>query len=325
MAGYRGPAAVMTERATAFLAALSDSQRAVATFPFDTTERFRWAFIPNEMFPRTGLTLKAMSESQRELAHALLKTGLSQRGYLTTTTIIELENVLQILEGPTRRFPRDPEMYWLSVFGTPSARGAWGWRFEGHHLSLHFTILGGNVIATSPTFLGSNPAEVREGPRRGLRVLGAEEDAARTLVQALSASQRAMATVAEQAPNDILTSNMIDIQPLTPAGIRASDLTASQRDLLMQLIEVYTGVMHPDLAADRLARLRSAGVEHIAFAWAGGVERGAKHYYRVQGPTFLIEFDNTQNDGNHVHSVWRDFRGDFGRDLLRDHLRNAPH
>lgn len=325
MAGYRGPAAVMTERATAFLAALSDSQRAVATFPFDTTERFRWAFIPNEMFPRTGLTLKAMSESQRQLAHALLKTGLSQRGYLTTTTIIELENVLQILEGPTRRFPRDPEMYWLSVFGTPSARGAWGWRFEGHHLSLHFTILGGNVIATSPTFLGSNPAEVREGPRRGLRVLGAEEDAARTLVQALSASQRAMATVAEQAPNDILTSNMIDIQPLTPAGIRASDLTASQRDLLMQLIEVYTGVMHPDLAADRLARLRSAGVEHIAFAWAGGVERGAKHYYRVQGPTFLIEFDNTQNDGNHVHSVWRDFRGDFGRDLLRDHLRNAPH
>lgn len=325
MAGYRGPAAVMTERATAFLAALSDSQRAVATFPFDTTERFRWAFIPNEMFPRTGLTLKAMSESQRELAHALLKTGLSQRGYLTTTTIIELENVLQILEGPTRRFPRDPEMYWLSVFGTPSARGAWGWRFEGHHLSLHFTILGGNVIATSPTFLGSNPAEVREGPRRGLRVLGAEEDAARTLVQALSASQRAMATVAEQAPNDILTSNMLDIEPLTPAGIRASDLTASQRDLLMQLIEVYTGVMHPDLAADRLARLRSAGVEHIAFAWAGGVERGAKHYYRVQGPTFLIEFDNTQNDGNHVHSVWRDFRGDFGRDLLRDHLRNAPH
>lgn len=325
MAGYRGPAAVMTERATAFLAALSDSQRAVATFPFDTTERFRWAFIPNEMFPRTGLTLKAMSESQRQLAHALLKTGLSQRGYLTTTTIIELENVLQILEGPTRRFPRDPEMYWLSVFGTPSARGAWGWRFEGHHLSLHFTILGGNVIATSPTFLGSNPAEVREGPRRGLRVLGAEEDAARTLVQALSASQRAMATVAEQAPNDILTSNMLDIEPLTPAGIRASDLTASQRDLLMQLIEVYTGVMHPDLAADRLARLRSAGVEHIAFAWAGGVERGAKHYYRVQGPTFLIEFDNTQNDGNHVHSVWRDFRGDFGRDLLRDHLRNAPH
>jgi hypothetical protein len=322
---YRRSSDVMAAAAQRFLAALSDSQRTAATFPLASDERLRWHFIPNEMHARKGLTIKSMNESQRQLAHAFLKTGLSQRGYLTVTTIIELENVLQALEGPNRRFPRDPEMYWFAIFGTPADRGAWGWRFEGHHLSLHFAIIDGRVIATAPTFLGSNPAEVREGPKRGTRALGAEEDAARALVEALTPAQRSIAVIATEAPNDILTTNKLEIDPLSPVGVRVADLTAGQRELLLKLIDVYTSVMTADLAMQRLAALRAAGLDGITFAWAGGLERGAKHYYRVQGPTFLIEYDNTQNDGNHIHSVWRDFAGDFGRDALREHLRSAPH
>lgn len=323
MAGYRGPAAVMTERATAFLAALSDSQRAVATFPFDTTERFRWAFIPNEMFPRTGLTLKAMSESQRELAHALLKTGLSQRGYLTTTTIIELENVLQILEGPTRRFPRDPEMYWLSVFGTPSARGAWGWRFEGHHLSLHFTIVNGDITVSTPTFLGANPANVPSGPRRGMRPMREQEDTARDLLAALDEAQRKVAIFDQVAPTNVVTGAELVVNPLEPVGIKGAALSAKQREMLMAVIDSYISIMADDIAELRRAAVRRGGLENTYFAWAGSTERGQVAYYRVQGPEFLIEFDNTQKDPNHIHAAFRDFDGDLGRDLLREHVKQA--
>jgi hypothetical protein len=180
-------------------------------------------------------------------------------------------------------------------------------------------------VAGSPSFFGSNPAEVRDGPKKGLRILGVEEDAARALLQSLDATQRAKAIINATAPGDMLTMATVDITPLSPQGIAADALNASERDLLMKLIDVYTGYMAPDIAADRTARLQKAGVEKIAFAWAGETERGKKHYYRIQGPTFLVEYDNTQNDGNHIHSVWRDFNGDFGRDLLREHLKATPH
>jgi hypothetical protein len=172
-------------------------------------------------------------------------------------------------------------------------------------------------------FLGSNPAEVREGPQSGLRVLGRHEDAARALVMALDQGQRSQAVVSDAAPNDIQTMNRLDIEPLAPGGLLASAMTAPQRAMLMQLVDTYVSVMAADIAADRMAEIQKAGLEQIAFAWAGSTERGARHYYRVQGPTFLIEFDNTQNDANHVHAVWRDFNGDFGLDLLRDHLASA--
>jgi len=183
----------------------------------------------------------------------------------------------------------------------------------------------GSLVAGSPTFFGSNPAEVREGPKKGLRILGAEEDAARALLQSLDATQRTKAIFDANAPGDMITMAKVDISPLSPAGIGADALTSAQRDLLMKLVDVYVGAMASDIAADRMARLKKAGVEKITFAWAGETERGKKHYYRVQGPTFLVEYDNTQNDGNHIHSVWRDFNGDFGRDLLREHLKSTPH
>jgi hypothetical protein len=325
----------MAAAATKFLSGLTADQRQQATFAFESEERMRWHFIPTETFPRKGLTVKEMTEPQRKLAHDLLKAGLSQRGYLTASSIMDLETVLGALEAaqragaaqPPRTAPlvRDPERYFFSVFGTPSEKSTWGWRVEGHHVSLHFTVVNGTMVAGSPTFFGSNPAEVREGPKKGLRILGAEEDAARALLQSLDASQRTKAIFDATAPGDMITMANVNITPLSPTGLGADAMTAAQRELLMTLVDVYIGKMAPDLAADRLAKLRKAGVEKIGFAWAGDTERGKKHYYRVQGPTFLIEYDNTQNDGNHIHSVWRDFQGDFGRDLLREHLRSVAH
>jgi hypothetical protein len=325
----------MASAATKFLASLTPEQRQQAVFAFESDERMHWHFIPTETFPRKGLTIKEMNESQRKLAHDLLKAGLSQRGYLTASSIMDLESVLGALEAaqraaasqPPRGTPlvRDPERYFFSVFGTPSTKDAWGWRVEGHHVSLHFTVVNGTLVAAAPSFFGSNPAEVREGPKKGLRILGAEEDAARALLGALDAAQREKAIIEKTAPTDMLTMANVDIKPLSPSGVTADQLNASQRDLLMKLIDVYTGYMAPDIAADRQAKLKKAGVEKIGFAWAGETEKGKKHYYRVQGPTFLIEYDNTQNDGNHIHSVWRDFSGDFGRDLLREHLKSTRH
>ena len=328
-------ASAMADAATRLLSSLTPEQRHQGAFAFDAAERTHWHFIPTETFPRNGLLIRAMNAPQRKLAHDLLKSGLSQRGYLTATSIMDLETVLRALEAaqraaapqPPRGTPleRDPEKYFFSIFGTPSAKAPWGWRVEGHHVSLHFTVVNGTLVASSPTFFGSNPAEVRDGPKKGLRILGAEEDTARALLLSLDAAQRATAIIAATAPDDMVTMAKVDISPLSPSGLLAGAMTPAQHALLMKLLDVYTGTMAADIAEDRTARLRKAGIDKIGFAWAGDIERGKKHYYRVQGPTFLIEYDNTQNDANHIHSVWRDFDGDFGRDLLREHLRSVAH
>jgi hypothetical protein len=314
----------MLSAANAFLASLTPEQKKQATFAYDADERMRWNFIPDEAFPRNGLPIKDMTEPQRKLAMALLQSGLSARGYQTYTSIMALENILRAIEGG-QRFKRDPEAHRFSVFGTPDAKGTWGWRVEGHHISLHFTVANGTAIASTPSFAGTNPAEVRDGAEKGKRVLALQEDTGRTLVMALDATQRMAAVFNVTAPGEILTNNTVNINPLSPEGLKVSAMTPAQRELLMQVIDAYAGMMTADVAADRLAKIKTAGIENVAFAWAGPLERGQKHYYRVQGPTFLIEFDNTQNDGNHVHSIWRDFKGDFGRDLLREHLQASIH
>ena len=317
-------ATAMSSAASKWLASLSPEQRDRAVFPFDSEERMRWHYVPNETFPRKGLTIKDMTEAQRVLAHELLKTGLSARGYLTATSIMELEKVLRAIEGGVR-MARDHEAYLFSVFGTPGDKQAWGWRFEGHHLSVRFDVVGAKMTASAPAFFGANPAEVRDGPQKGTRVLGAEEDAGRALLDSLDATERAAAILPIEAPGDILTTTKVTVDPLSPIGLKASAMTKPQRELLMSLIDVYAGLMAADVAAERMDRLKKAGLDNIAFAWAGETEKGKKHYYRLQGPTFLVEYDNTQNDGNHIHSVWRDFNGDFGRDLLREHLKSNPH
>lgn len=316
-------AAAMSDAANKFLASLNVEQKAKAHFDFDSEKRTEWFFVPRN--ERKGLPLKEMNEQQRKLAMDFLRTGLSAAGYQKATTIISLENVLRELEGPKRTWPRDPELYHVGIYGTPGARDRWGWSFEGHHMSLNFTVVKGELIANAPAFMGSNPAEVRQGERKGLRVLAGEEDKGRALVQSLDDKQKAVAIFDAKAPADILTVNKLKVDPLKPEGLSFGQLNKQQKELFNQLLEVYLDRMLDDVAAERRAKLKAGGMEKIYFAWAGGVNRGDLHYYRVQGPTFLIEYDNTQNDGNHIHSVWRDFNGDFGADLLREHYKSSPH
>lgn len=319
----RRTAVSMVNAANAFLDSLTLEQRSKCTFTFEDEQRFDWHFIPRA---RKGIPLKELDGKQRQFAHDFLKTGLSQRGYLKATTIIELETVLRELEKRESSDPaRDPERYYFTIFGKPSLKEPWGWRVEGHHLSLNFTIVGGKMVATTPAFFGANPAEVKQGARQGLRVLGAEEDKARELLLSLDDRQRAIAIFDSKAPPDILTLATKTAEPLAPVGIQANQFNKQQMNLLTRLLEEYAASMPADLAAERMKNLRRAGLERITFGWAGSVERGQGHYYRVQGPTFLIEYDNTQNNANHIHTVWRDFNGDFGRDLLREHYLNTPH
>ena len=264
-----------------------------------------------------------MNPAQQKAALQTLSAGLSQKGYSKAEAVRALELILaEIEKNPVRR---DPELYYLTLFGTPSATGTWGMRFEGHHLSLHWTVVNGTSVATTPQFFGSNPAEVRQGPKKGTRVLHAEEDLGRALVTELSDAQRATAVVAEKAPDDILTTNTRKAAIQENAGLGYADMSPKQRGMLLALIEEYASAQPKPLAAQRIEKVREAGLDKVKFAWMGPIAKGALHYYRVQGPTFIIEYDNTQNDGNHVHAVWRDFEGDFGRDLLEEHYRTSPH
>jgi hypothetical protein len=303
-----------------FLGSLRPEQRAKAVFRFEDAERVNWHFVPRA---RRGLPLKEVSPEQQALARRILRTALSQRGYLKATTIIELELVLREMgQDPV---VRDPELYFFSVFGSPGPEEPWGLRAEGHHLSLNFTVVGDSLVATAPAFMGANPAEVRVGSRVGLRPLAAEEDLARELIHRLDADQRATAVIANVTPRDIVTGNAARVEPLSPVGIRVTELRADQVQLLVRLIDEYLGRMAEPLAERRRAALEQTDFGEVAFAWAGSLERGQAHYYRIQGPSFLIEYDNTQNNANHIHTVWRDFDGDFGRDLIREHYRDGMH
>jgi hypothetical protein len=315
-------AAAMAEAANKFLASLSPEQKAKATFNFADENRRDWTFVPRD---RKGVPLKDLNENQRKLAMEFMKSGLGASGYQKATTIISLEPILAQLEGPNRRFPRDPELYYFSIFGTPSAKAPWGWRVEGHHISIHFTIIKGELISNTPLAFGANPAEVRQGERKGLRALAGEEDRGRDLILALDEKQRAVAIFDQKAPNDIFTLAKIKADPLKPEGIPTRELNKQQKALLEKLIDEYLARMPQDVAAERSKKMRDAGFDQIHFAWAGGVNKGDPHYYRVQSQTFLIEYDNTQNNANHIHSVWRDFNGDFGEDLLRAHYQAVPH
>ncbi|MCI0744856.1 MAG: DUF3500 domain-containing protein, partial [Verrucomicrobia subdivision 3 bacterium] len=289
----------MAAAAGDFLRSLEKEQAAKASFELKDGERHNWHYIPKE---RKGLTLKAMSDQQRRLAMKLLQSGLSHHGYNKATNIISLEAILKELEGPTGRMVRDPELYYISVFGKPDPKGTWGWRVEGHHLSLNFTIVKGEYVAGTPSFMGSNPAEVKSGPRKGVRVLAEEEDSGRQLVQALDAEQRKTAIFNATAPREIFTEAARKVKPLEQLGIPATRLNEKQKDMLMTLIKAYVERNRPEVAKEDLRKIRDAGVEKIFFAWAGGIEKGEGHYYRVQGPTFLLEYDNTQNNNNHIHA-----------------------
>jgi uncharacterized protein DUF3500 len=312
----------MASAANKFLGALKPDQAQKASFQWKDDERQNWHYIPKT---RKGLTIKEMTADQRQLAMKLLRSGLSDHGYGKATNIMGLEIILKELEGPSSRMVRDPEMYYISVFGKPDPKGTWGWRVEGHHLSVNFTIVKGEYVAGTPSFMGTNPAEVKDGPSKGLRILAEDEDNGRKLVKALSAEQREQAIFEKTAPKEIITQAERRIKPLEQTGIAAAKLNREQKGMLMGLIKTYVERNRSELAKDDLRKIEQAGVDKIHFAWAGGIERGEGHYYRVQGPTFLLEFDNTQNNNNHIHAVWRDFENDFGEDLLKKHYEETPH
>jgi len=309
-------ASLMTECANRFLGALDPDQRGKATFPFDTDERMNWHYIPKE---RKGLALRDMTPYQKHLASALLAAGLSQTGYIKAVTIMSLEEVLRLIENDSGE-RRNPEKYYFSVFGSPSDSAIWGYRVEGHHLSQNYTVVDGSVVG-GPSFFGANPAEVRQGPRKGLRTLAGEDDLGTELIHALDEQQPKVAIVNPTAYEDILTaaSRKAALQG-QPSGLAASQMNAKQFDALRALMELYARNVHEELAERRMGQIDKAGRD-IHFAWSGGIHRGDPHYYRVQTSRFLIEMDDTQDNANHIHSVWRDFTGDFGEDLLQQHYQ----
>jgi Protein of unknown function (DUF3500) len=363
------PAELMTDAARSWLAILTDEQRqqALAAWP-SYDERHRWYYTPTD---HGGLPLVHMSPAQQRRAMQLLATGLSKPGYVTATTIMGLENVLDQVENWQvdwgRERGRDPQLYWLKVFGEPDLQGPWSWRFGGHHVSVQHTVLHGEVASSSPCFLGADPAE---SPLLGghlLRPLGAAEDLARELVRSLDDAQSADALISSVAPVDIVGGNRPHLSdgdvlmPLpdvwrgrfteprlrdkvhamhesaeakagmrpehhdavrltsTPKGVAATALTSSQRELLRAVLDVFIGRIPEELAERETEKFAGDKLNAVHFAWAGGIERGQPHYYRLQGPRLLAEYDNTQRDVNHIHTVWRDPSADFGDDVLARH------
>ena len=319
--GQTNTATALTAAAEQWLTSLTPSARAQAQVEYDTPARLGWHFIPKKH--RKGLPLKDMSAQQRKLAVALLRTALSQSGYEKATAIMRLESVLNAIEAQSGggRHSRDPLRYYVTIFGTPSERGRWGLSFEGHHLSLNFVIEADRVVASTPQFLAANPAQVREDylaeVRQGTRVLGNEETLGFDLLGSLSSDQMKKALLSPKAPRDIRHGGEPHPPQSPPQGLAAAEMTMAQRARLEQLLEAYLSAMPQDVATARRERLKAAGFENIYFAWAGASEPHIGHYYRVQGPTLLIEFVNTQpdsagNPANHIHCVWRNPAGDFG-------------
>ena len=306
--------AVTATAAADFLATLEPAQKIKAMLPFNGDERENFHFTPRD---RAGLPLKEMTDAQRDAAMKLLDSAVSEKAKLKITQIMTLEGVLaEIEKDPVKR---DPGKYGVIIFGTPGDLKGWGWRFEGHHLSFNLTFVGGKSSVT-PTFLGSNPGEVREGKHKGLRVLAAEEDLARTLVTTLVAAGKSTVIFGDKPPGEIITAENRTATALEPVGVLASDMTDAQRTALLTLIAEYTGRYRSEVAATDMDQIKAAGIEKVRFGWAGGTQPGEAYYYRIQGPSFIMEACNVQNQANHVHAAWRSFNGDFGHDILREHL-----
>ncbi len=339
---------MMAQAANRFLESLDRMQRMATVFAMDAEERTNWHYFPETGFAdeygyvRNGITFKDMDAKQRHLAYGLLSTGLGRAGFLKTMNVMALEEIVRVIEDDHTGY-RDTERFHFTFFGKPGMTGDWGWRVEGHHVSLHYVIRDGKLVASSPTFLGANPHEVPQGLHKGMRALEREEDMARALLVSLDADRRKQAIFDQQAPYDIVT--MADKRAELdgqPQGIAAAELSESQYRALLDLIGEYAGTMPPEVAADRMKVASQTPKDQLYFGWAGDIDRpaarpidiGSKttenrhlagNYYRIQSPTFLIEFANTQNQSNHSHAVWREFEGDFGYDLLAAHYRGDGH
>jgi hypothetical protein len=308
----------MAAAATRLVESFSDAERGKVRLAFDDKAREDWHFVPRT---RPGARLADMNDAQKKAARNLLRSALSSKGVLKVELIMSLDAVLRELENNPGR---DPLQYTFTVYGDPGAGGggAWGWKIEGHHISLNFTCVNGQVSATTPAFLGANPAEVKSGPLAGQRAMAVEEDLGRRLLESCDAAQRKEMVIADKAPADILTVPGKELDAAAPAGLSYEKMNTAQRGMLEELLDEYAYNLGRELAHVELDRIRSAGLERIRFAWAGGSKPGEGHYYRITGPTFVIEYDNTQNNANHIHTIWHDREKDFGKDALREHLKH---
>jgi len=305
-----------------FLESLESEQLSQLIMPFDDLSRKDWHYLPAKMWPKTGLKLGELNNDQKIAFSQMLQSFLSKSGYDKTQKIIELENILAESEGDPDL--RDEGAYFIAIYGNPRTDSLWAWSFQGHHISLNFTQSNGK-LSTAPRFLGASPATITEGSRKGERTLDREEDLAMELINALSDQQKEEAVFQDISFIDIVTTNATEVSPLRPVGIEANKLNAQQKDLLKQLLKEYLSSIPRNLAVERESKINDEEFDEIRFGWAGALTKGQGHYYRIQGKTFLIEFDNTQNDANHIHTVWRDFDGDFGMDLIREHYLNSKH
>ena len=318
------PAQDMVSAANNFISSLSKEQQSEALFKPNDDHREGWYFIPDKFIKpsgeRKGLLIKKMNQQQRLLAHALLASAMSSDGYRQATTVMTLEAILHELEN--KNPIRDPELYYVSIFGRPGPKSNWGWRFEGHHLSININVANGKLFSVTPSFFGTNPARSKEGAFKGLEVLAEEQILARELAQSFDADQSKMAILPGKAPADIITKQERTAERKTftpPKGIPFNKLNKDQQRKLNTIIDSYILKYRPEILDEINGRKKIFGNTNLHFAWAGSLKDGKGHYYRIQGSDFLFEYDNTQNGANHVHAVWRDFDGDFGRDLLKEH------
>ena len=312
-----------TEPAVEFLNSLDEDQLETAQLEFDDLTRHTWHFLPPVMWARPGISLKDLNDEQEEKLFHLLSAYLSESGYEKTRSIIELESLLADIENNPEF--RDPELYYATFYGDPADDSLWAWSFEGHHISLNFTVVN-DQVSMVPRFLGARPAVIQEGPEKGKQTaLHAEQNYGLELIRSMSEDQREKSIFQEASFWDIVTSTSTEVGPLEPVGIRMGELSTEQKSILLDLINEYLSVMPHKLADERFQKLKGEDMNEIRFGWAGETERDQPHYYRVQGKTFLIEFDNTQDNANHIHTVWRDFKGDFGRDLIREHYEHSDH
>ena len=295
---------------------------ALGLHPLDDAQRQNWQFWPTT---RVGLPLEYMSAAERGATHDLLAAALSAQGYLKAVHIMQLEQILDALDEAG--FPRSVDHYVVAIFGEPSLQDPWAWRFEGHHVSLSVAVTPEGVAVT-PSFFGSNPAQVVSGPLAGFRVHGQVEDLARQLVTSLSGRQQSAAIVADAPLGEIVTGNIGKPQSewetwrttLEPVGVAVGDLNEMQQHWVALIVDEVVGNYADSIQAPYRDAL---DLDELRFAWMGSTERGEPHYFRLHGPEFLFEYDNVQNGGNHVHSVWRNVANDFGEDLLARHYAEA--
>ncbi|HEX7014390.1 MAG TPA: DUF3500 domain-containing protein [Cyclobacteriaceae bacterium] len=307
----------LTQTATAFTTLLTPDQLKKASFPVETDERTDWTIVPRA---RKGIPFKELDMRQREAALNLLRASLSQQGFTKATETMANELILRQLEGrgPDDKY-RDPENYYVSIFGTPSSKQPWGWRLEGHHVSLNFFSIDGTLVSSTPSAFGSNPATVPRGPQEGKQILKLETDLGFQLVNSFSDDQLKIVRFADTAPREMFTLAEREATPLEPKGISYGDMTSAQQRMLLTLLDVYVKNYAFGFSNRLMKKIQDAGIENLSFAWAGSLQPGAGHYYRIQGPMLLIEYDNTQNNANHVHTAVRDLTDDFAYDILREH------